>query len=299
MDQPRHTLTHQLTLAAMFVSLHLVLSSWFLLAPGVSYFVSFLLPLFGIYLIYHRHGVAYWFYASVAIIIQLLIIPLPLDWVLIIILPNVIAGGFLGWLLLKKMSFVFLVSFATYGYFLLFLLSDTLTRWLYDLSWQQLFVSIFSINLNASMMVLWLSAIALFQFLLVWFALVPFLQRFRIQHTTSLRLDDPTRVLFLSLLVTYLIFIILSPSLASYVFAPLLLLTVYQIVLKIIVPWRVTTWFYVLSIVVFPVVFFALSPLLQAIYHLHIWVYIPLLISSDSIQKVVHLIHKNSAKLKA
>jgi hypothetical protein len=143
MNQPRHTLTHQLTLAGMFGSLHLVFSSWFLLAPGISYMASFLLPLFGIYLVYHRHMVAYILYTTVAIIMQLFIIPLPLDWVLIIILPNLLVGGILGWFLLKKLSMVFLVSFGAYSYFLLFQLSDVLTRWLYDLSWQDLFTSIF------------------------------------------------------------------------------------------------------------------------------------------------------------
>ena len=299
MDQPRRPMTYQLTLAGMFVSLHLVLSSWFLLAPGLSYLASFLLPLFGIYLLYNRHHVAYWLYAIVASMIQLVIIPLPLDWVLMIIVPNLLVGGFLGWLLVKRVSFVLLVSIGSYGYFLLFLFAEILTRWLYDLSWQQLFASIASIDLDVSTTVLWLSAMALFQFLLSWFVLTPFLQRFRIEHMASLRLDNATRALFLFLLMVYVILIGGSPTHASYVFAPLLLLSVYQIVLKVIFPWRLITWIYVVSIVILPIIFIAVSTLLETIYHLHIWVYIPLLMSSDSIRKVVHLIYKNSAKLKA
>jgi hypothetical protein len=243
--------------------------------------------------------VAYILYTTVVIIIQLFIIPLPLDWVLMIILPNLLVGGILGWFLLKKLSMVFLVSFGAYSYFLLFQLSDVLTRWLYDLSWQDLFTSIFSINLNSSTTVLWMSAMALFQFLIVWFTLLPFMHRLRIHRIASLRLDDFTRFLFLFLLLFYGMFIALLPSLTWYVFAPLLFLSVYQILLKLIFPWRATTWILIISIVIFPFIFFTVSPSIQASYHSHIWVYIPLLLSSDSIHKVVHLIHKNSAKLKA
>lgn len=226
--------THQLTRIAMIVGLHILFSSWFVFAPVLSFLFTFILPLFGMYLVYRGDGFSYLLYAISIVLIQLLILPLPLDWFVLTIIPNVLFGGVMGWMIQKHFPFLMIFSLGSLTYFALFQGMDLAMIFFYDLSWSRFFTSIFSLTVPSNLLSYWFYAMAFFQLIVVWMIILPVLKRLKIVLNTALKPTQDVSFLILILSLYGFLMAWVNPSLVLWIIGPLLLYSTYQSLMLIL-----------------------------------------------------------------
>jgi len=242
--------TKQLTFLSLWIGLHVVFSSWIQTLPQFSFLSTLILPYFAYKVVEVTRYRGWLIYGVATFSIQVGVFGMPIDWYVLLIVPAILLGGFLR--VLQSSESILTFSRITVVQFLMVVLFNEASLWLYGLNYQTLLLGLFGLDfsLYPSLLYVLLYALSLFQMMLLWTFIHAMPQAFTLKITEAKTFETSRELLILTVVYAGTLGLPQTPFL--WLVGPLLLLSTHQILIYSFSTKKTTLWILIGSLLLYP-----------------------------------------------
>ena len=232
--------TKQLTWLSLWIGLHVIFSSWIQTLPQFSFLSTLILPYFSYKVVEVTRYRGWLIYGVATFSIQVGVFGMPIDWYVLLIVPAILLGGFLR--VVQSTESILTFSRITVVQFLMVVILNEATLWLYGVNYQTLFLGLFGLDfsLYPSLLYVLLYALGLFQMMLLWTLIHAIPHVFSFKHTETKPFKTSWELLILIVVYAGTLWLPQTPFL--WLIGPLLLLSTHQILIYAFSSKKTTLW---------------------------------------------------------
>jgi hypothetical protein len=243
--------TKQLTWLSLWIGLHVIFSSWIQTLPQFSFLSTLILPYFAYKVVEFTRYRGWLIYGVATFSIQVGVFGMPIDWYVLLIFPAILLGGFLR--VVQSSESIITFSRITVVQFLMVVLINEASLWLYGLNYQTLFLGLFDLDfsLYPSLLYVLLYALGLFQMMLLWTFIHAMPHAFTIKITGAKTFKTSWELLILIVVYAGTLWLPQTPFL--WLIGPLLLLSTHQILTYAFSQRQKTLWILIGALLLYPI----------------------------------------------